>query len=531
MGERSVWGWGHQDQLPAPPARAQLVKLLQAQLGFGPVEPLPEPTDLTLAPPRIEPPAHLASLFEGDDRARALRTHGRSYPDQIRGLLGDYANAPDWVVTPGSTDDIRAVLAWAQSAGVAVVPYGGGTSVVGGTEAKVSDRWAATVCLDMRRFDQVEDIDVSDRLVCAQAGMKGPALEAALAPHGLTLRHYPQSFEFSTVGGWVATRAGGHFATVYTHIDDLVAGSTMVTPQGVLETRPLPGSGAGPSPDRMVLGSEGALGVITRAWLRLHKRPVFRASTAVRFRDWDAAVSAVQAIAQAKLFPANCRLLDSREAFLNQVDLAGNHVLLLGFESADHPVGDALQLALTHCSAGGADAPTVREGGQKGRAGQANAWRQSFLQAPYLFSGLVQQGVLVDTFETACRWSDFPSLHAAIVRGVRGVLKEQCGAAFLSCRFTHVYPDGPAPYYTFLAPATPGRWLEQWHAVKAVASQILVDHGATITHHHAVGRAHMPWYRQQRSPVFARALAGAKAAVDPKGVMNPGVLVDEPPGS
>ncbi|HUS64706.1 MAG TPA: FAD-binding oxidoreductase, partial [Kofleriaceae bacterium] len=397
---------------------------------------------------------------------------------------------------------------------------GGGTSVVRGTEPELGPGQRGAVSLDLSRLGRVLEVDDVSRAARIQAGALGPALEAELAARGgLTLRHFPQSFEFSTLGGWIATRAGGHFATLYTHIDDLVESVRMLTPRGVWESRRLPGSGAGPSPDRMVLGSEGALGVITEAWVRVRPRPTFRSSASVKFRALPAAVAAVRAIAQADLYPSNCRLLDAREALMHRVAMDGTNVLLLAFESADHDVAPwlarALEIARGH--GGAAEEPKI--------ASSAEGWKSAFFDAPYLFNVLVSLGCVVDTFETACTWDRFEAVDAAVRAAVDAAMVAACGGGVLSMRFTHVYPDGPAPYYTFVAPGRAGGELEQWRAIKDAASDALIASGATITHHHAVGRLHRPWYEKQRPEPFALALRAAKAAVDPDGLLNPGVLL------
>jgi alkyldihydroxyacetonephosphate synthase len=338
----------------------------------------------------------------------------------------------------------------------------------------------------------------------------------------MTLRHFPQSFEFSTLGGWIATRAGGHFATLYTHIDDLVESLRMVTPRGLWESRRLPASGAGPSPDRLALGSEGILGVITEAWVRVRPRPRFRSRASLRFRELGGAVAAARELAQSELYPANCRLLDGREALLHRVALDGSSVLLLAFESADHPV-DAWMARALEIARGRGGEGEPREDRDPDEAG---AWRAAFIAAPYLFNTLVSLGCVVDTFETACTWDRFEALDRAVRAAVGEALRRECGGGLISCRFTHVYPDGPAPYYTFIGPGRRGAELQQWHAIKTAASDALGAAGGTITHHHAVGRVHRPWYDRERPEPFAAALRAAKAALDPDGMLNPGVLID-----
>jgi alkyldihydroxyacetonephosphate synthase len=284
---------------------------------------------------------------------------------------------------------------------------------------------------------------------------------------------------------------------------------------------------------RLLLGSEGSFGVITEAWMRVVPRPLHRSSASVRFSDWNDAVAAARSLARSGLQPSNCRLLDATEAKLHRVAFDGSHVLLLGFESADHPVAPLLTLALEHTAAHRgvvhgeprhkSDAPGSA-GASGARSGDAGSWRQAFLDAPYLQSALVSLGVLCDTFETSCTWAAFPAMHAAITAAVHQAMREEGGGGVVSCRFTHVYPDGPAPYYTFLCPALPGRELAQWTHVKAAARHALGAHGGTITHHHAVGRTHAPGYRREVPPLLHAGLASLKRTWDPDRILNPGVL-------
>ena len=419
--------------------------------------------------------------------------------------------------------------------GAAVVPYGGGTSVVGGVTIEDRDAYPGVVCLDVRRMDAVLEVDETSAAARIQAGATGPRVEEQLRGRGLTMRFFPQSFELSTLGGWIATRAGGHFATLETHVDDLVESTRRVPPTGVFATRRLPASGAGPSPDGLVLGSEGTLGVITEAWVRVRERPVWRSSASIRFAEISAAVRAVRALAQSRLYPSNCRFLDQREAMLNRVASDGSHVLLLGFESADHPVEEwmnrGLEIAAAH---GGAcrdgvstrHTPKKSDPGAASRDGTSDRWRAAFLDAPYLVNSMVSLGVIADTFETACTWDRFEALHAAVIRDVRDAMKRVTGAGMITCRFTHVYPDGPAPYFTFIAPAKRGYELAQWSEIKTAASEAIERCGGTITHHHAVGRMHRPWYARQRPARYDDVLRAIKRALDPRGLMNPGVLFD-----
>jgi alkyldihydroxyacetonephosphate synthase len=399
---------------------------------------------------------------------------------------------------------------------------------VGGVEPRVA---GPAVTLDLGALDEVVEVDPVSRAAHIQAGVLGPRLEAQLKPHGFTLRHFPQSFEFSSLGGWLATRAGGHFATLYTHIDDLVESLRVVTPSGISESRRLPASGAGPSPDRLFLGSEGTLGVITSAWLRVQQRPRWRAQATIAFASYSAAVSATRAIAQSGLHPANCRLLDAAEAFLNAGSAVGGGLLVLAFESADHPVGGSLTRAAVICRDHGGDEPQgVRESGpgaaEPGGGSAADDWRSAFLRMPYQRDALARRAMIVETFETACTWDRFDELHAAVLAAATDAVTRVAGGGLVTCRFTHMYPDGPAPYFGVYAPGRWGSTVAQWDEIKAAVSDAISSAGGTITHHHAVGRDHRPWYDRQRPDPFAAALRAAKQALDPAAVLNPGVLID-----
>lgn len=487
----------------------------------------PDPGVLGVPEPRITPPASLAPLCSSDPVERAGHAHGKAFRDVVRNLQGRLDHAPDLVARPRSERDVVDLLDWCAGDGISAIPYGGGSSVVGGVEPRFD---APALTVDLTALGAVLEIDRTSRAARIQAGVLGPALEDQLRPHGLTLRHFPQSFAFSTLGGWLATRAGGHFATLYTHIDDLTESLRIVTPAGVSQSRRLPGSGAGPSPDRMFLGSEGTLGIITEAWMRLQERPRWQVTASVVFDDWAAAVAATRAIAQAGLYPANCRLLDPAEAFLNAGTAVPGGLLVLAFESADHPVGPWLDraLAITADHRGTVVAQRGRDTAEDTPSnGDASAnWRSAFLRMPYLRDALARRSVIAETFETACTWDEFEALHTAVTTAARDAIDAVCGAGLVTCRFTHVYPDGPAPYYGIYAG---GRWdgLDgQWDAIKSAVSEAIIATGGTITHHHAVGRDHRPWYDRQRPDPFAAALRSVKKTLDPSGILNPGVLID-----
>ena len=516
------WGWGYEDQQPPFEQVRDAALGLRAHLGFGEAEverPVPL-EDVELRPPRLEVPELLADIAAVDPHARAAHALGKAYRDVVRGFRGRFDEPPDAVLRPRDEHELERVVEWACSDDVAVIPFGGGTSVVGGVEPRGLDR---VVSVDVRALDRVLEIDRSSRAARIQAGATGPGLEDQLREHGLTLRHFPQSFEYSTLGGWIATRAGGHFATLMTHIDDLVESVRALTPGGWWESRRLPGSGAGPSPDRMLIGSEGTLGVITEAWMRVQERPRWKAGAGVLFDTFAAGAEAVRALGQSGLWPSNCRLLDEAEGALTMAAPDGKALLVLGFESADHPVETWLERARELARDHGGE---VRESKADGGNDSVGTWRNAFVQAPYLRDSFVAGGVISDTFETAITWDRWESFHQAVRERAEQAVNEVCGQGRVSCRFTHVYPDGPAPYYTVLAPGKRGGEIEQWDAIKAAVSDAVIDAGGTITHHHAVGRDHRPWYDRQRPEAFADALAGAKRALDPGWNLNPGVLLD-----
>ncbi len=536
---RSWWGWGAADQALDDATLEGVGSLLAQRFDRPPPPPVTpvEPAELELPAPRVSIPEALAELASRDPVDRVRHGHGNAFREVVRALHGDVPAVPDLVVRPRDPGEVDDVLAWCTDAGVACLPWGGGTSVVGG----VTPIDGPCVSLDLERLDRVREVEPVSRAAWIEGGALGPAIEDQLRPHGLTMRFFPQSWEFSTLGGWVATRAGGHFATGPTHIDELVESVGAATPAGRWDSRRLPASGAGPSPDRWLLGSEGALGVVTDAWVRVQPRPGSRASATLTLASFADGLEAVRAIVQGGLRPANCRLLDPVEAALAGAGPPeGTRTLLvLGFEAVEGSLRGQLDAAIAAAREHGAetlDGPTERQGEATGSAeGGAGAWRASFLRAPYLRDGLARLGAVVETFETATTWDRAASLVETLRATATAAATDACGGALVAVRTTHAYPDGVAPYLTVIAPG-PADHLEgvrrgraqaaAWDRIKASVSDAIDDAGATITHHHAVGRDHRPWYDRQRPAPFAAALTAAKASLDPAGVCNPGVLVD-----
>lgn len=528
---RSLWMSGLESDEPSYEDRAKVAAQLSQRFGAELSAPrIPKAEDLTLRRPRLSPPSTLADFCRQDNWERAYHSYGYDRTDHA--VVGRYPNPPDVVAHPRSDAELEAVLEWCAGNDYCAIPYGGGSSVVEGVTPPEDRGPIVTIATDA--LDQVLEVDDVSRAARIQAGVFGPHLEDQLRPAGFTLRHFPQSFSGSTLGGWIATRSGGHYATNHTHIDDFVESVRMLTPAGWWETRRLPGSGAGPDPNRMVIGSEGILGIISEAWMRIQVRPRYRASAGVRFASWESGCEATRHIVQAKLWPANLRLLDP-ELAQGSAGLAGTEALLIiGFESGElsqrSNVTQAVELARE--SGGiiqdGDISVDDGGGGPTGRGGAVGAWRQAFIPGGSAGIGAAAGlGLVAGTFETAITWDRWPAFDAAVRAATLAALQEVCGSGTVNCRFTHVYTDGPAPYYTYLGGMRPGAdAIAQQQAIKAAASDAIMAAGGTITHHHAVGRQHRPWYDLERPDLFAGALLAAKRSLDPGGILNPGVLVD-----
>jgi alkyldihydroxyacetonephosphate synthase len=542
------WGWGYEDQQQPHEQVVAASEGIIPMLGFGQPPERPVPLEqVELRDSRLGSPG---GIFTDEKHQRTVHALGKAYRDIVRGFYGRFENPPDLVAFPEDEAGVEEVLARAADWGAAVIPFGGGTSVCGGVEPRLADPDRPVVSLNMTRMNQLLEVDETSLAARIQAGARGPELEDQLKARGLTLRHFPQSFEYATLGGWIVTRAGGHFATGETHVDDLTESIRAITPAGEWESRRLPGSGAGPSPDRMLLGSEGILGVVTEAWMRVRPRPDFKATATVEFPPGDEAFSdaargAVRLIAQSRLMPSNLRLIDSSEARTTMAGDGSATLLIIGFESHGQPVEERMDQAVEIAVGEGgrvasrtSSTPEDSKGVEGGRTGEgddeagSDRWRSAFLMAPYMRDTFVACGIIAETFETAITWDRFEEFHRSVIEATRRAVAEVTGAPAegegaprVSCRLTHVYPDGAAPYFTVLAPAKRGSEVAQWDEVKAAASEAIEKGGGTITHHHAVGRDHRPWYDQQRPDQFAAALKAAKSAVDPDNLLNPGVLI------
>ncbi|MFP4625127.1 MAG: FAD-binding oxidoreductase [Natronomonas sp.] len=535
---RSRWGWGYAGEMMDDDAIRERKAYLESELGFPELS-VRDPTPLaeaTVPDPAIDVPDRFRDFCTTDRAMRARRTYGMAYPENVRAFHGDFSPAPDVVAQPETEKQIVELLAWATEANVAVAPVTGGTGVVGGTGPPSGDDragYGGTMALDLKALDRVLEVDETSRAALIEGGTMGPHLNDQLREYDLHLRHYPQSYALSGLGGWIATRSGGHYATRYTHIDEFVESVRMVAPAGVFETQRLPAHGAGPDANRLVCGSEGILGVITRAWMQVEPRPSYRSDAAVFFDTVLEAASAIRNIVQAKLYPANCRLHDRVETSMYGLSDIDAELVVLGFESTDYPTDDDLELALEICEAEGGRCPDGPDhygpgfGRERPTDSDVARWGGAFQMGASGSSGL-PLGVVSGTVETAVTWDRFPEFHEEMLANVQAAVETECGMGHVSTRFTHVYPDGPAPYYTFQAPgdADPDRRIEQWREIKRAGLDTVMAYDLTPTHHHAVGRDHKDWYAQQIPDNYGEALAAVKGVLDPAGVMNPGVLID-----
>jgi alkyldihydroxyacetonephosphate synthase len=453
-----------------------------------------------------------------DDESRRLRTRGKSTPDLLRARAGDLGDAPDAVVRPGTADEVQAVLEAAGRHRLAVVPFGGGTSVVGGLVAR-RDGYAGVVSLDLVRMKRLLAADPESMTATLEPGLRGPEAEALLAEHGMTLGHFPQSFEYATIGGFAATRSSGQSSAGYGRFDSVVTGLEVATPAGRVSVGHAPASAAGPDLRQLFLGSEGALGVITAVTVRVRPLPEERVYEGWRWPSFDAGADAMRRLAQAQLLPTVVRLSDEAETAINLADpesvgggSAGGCLMIVGYEGTPA----AVTARRTAVSAVLADLGAESAGEQPGRT-----WAAGRYDAPYLRDSMLDVGVLVETLETAAYWSGLRALHDAVSTALRGSLGE---SAIVLCHVSHVYETGASLYFTVAAPEGEDP-IGRWYAAKAAALDAIVEVGGTITHHHGVGTDHRAWLEAEIGPVGIAVLRAVKTAVDPEGILNPGVLV------
>jgi alkyldihydroxyacetonephosphate synthase len=512
--------WGDPERArPLPPETRAMI---EAVFGTGD---RPAVDAATPAPSALEP-AVLRELeavvgaahVRTDDGTRRLRTRGKSTPDLLRARAGDLTDAPDAVVRPSSHDEVAAVLALAAEHRLAVVPFGGGTSVTGGLVARRAG-FAGVLSLDLVRMKRLLAVDHVSMTATLEPGLRGPEAEALLAAEGLTLGHYPQSFEHASIGGFAATRSSGQSSAGYGRFDALVVGLTVATPRGRVDLGTAPASAAGPDLRQLFLGSEGTFGVITSVAVRVRPLPRVTAYDAWRWPSFADGAAAMRTLAQSGLLPTVLRLSDEAESAVNLADPAAvggeaatGCLMITGFEGEPDAVA-AKRVAVT----------TVLErlGGSAAGTAPGERWVQGRFDAPYLRDSMLDAGVLVETLETATFWSSLDRVYAAVKAALEASLAEP---SVVLCHISHVYETGCSLYFTVAAreAADP---LAQWSGAKAAASEAIIATGATITHHHAVGTDHRPWFAREIGPVAVSVLRAVKAELDPTGILNPGVMV------
>ncbi len=536
-------GWGYADTIYPLNDRPYAWPHLTARLGVSPGKRWApaDPDAIAIRPSRLSA-AQLTELTsivgEGgartDTAARLAHSQGKSYVDLVRLRLGQVANPTDGVAFPQDETQIRSLLNWAGANEIAVVPFGGGTSVVGGIEPR-GER--PHVALSMARLDQMLSLDRRAHLARLQTGMLGPQVEAALAAEGYTLGHFPQSFEFSTLGGWIATRSAGQASMRYGRIEDMVASLRMVTPAGIIETPLSPAMATGPSLLQMLIGSEGSYGVIVDATLRVRPRAAESEGRGLVFPNFAQGAETIRAITQNEIPVSVLRLSDTEETTMNlalRSRHSGVRALTERFAQAwlrasGHSLdGGSVMIALVEGEArqlrrqtAALEAIARRHGAASLGGGPARSWLRERFRAPYLRDTLMDHGLLVDTVETATPWGNVLALRESVAQALRDALGTR---ALVMAHISHAYPDGASLYFTFLAPIARGRELAQWERVKVAATERILSAGGTLSHHHGIGADHARWLGRQTGEAGLAALRGAKAALDPQGVLNPGKL-------
>ncbi|MGF2944745.1 FAD-binding oxidoreductase [Mycobacterium sp. Lab-001] len=458
-------------------------------------------------------------------RDRLLHAGGKSTLDLLRRKDDGVQDAPDAILLPGDPggeEAVAAILRHCSERRIAVVPFGGGTSVVGGLDP-TRGGFSAVVSLDLRRFDRLIGIDEVSGQAVFGAGVTGPDAERLLGEHGFSLGHFPQSFEYATIGGFAATRSSGQDSAGYGRFDDMVCGLRVVTPAGILDLGRAPASAAGPDLRQLLIGSEGTLGIITQVRLRVHRRPEAVRHEAWAFPDFAAGTAALRAVTQTATGTTVIRLSDEVETGINlattesigESQITGGCLAITMFEgTAEHAESRYAETS----------ALLRAHGGTSLGEGPAQAWERGRFAAPYLRDSLLSAGALCETLETATDWSNIPALKAAVTQALTDALAASGTPALVMCHISHVYACGASLYFTVVA-GQRGDAIEQWRAAKKAASEAIMATGGTITHHHAVGADHLPWMRDEVGELGVRVLRAVKATLDPAGILNPGKLI------
>lgn len=543
------WGWGFEDKSLPVESRPVLWAFLQERLKINPsILRRIVPLERIHLPPSLLSPDELEELRDivGEENLslepldRIVHSMGRGYKDLVRLRAGRIDRAPDVVLFPEDENSVRRVLELARRRRYAVIPFGGGTSVVGGVEPPPGEDYAATLTLDLRRMREVREIDTHSGLATVDAGIRGPILEEALNGQGFTLGHFPQSWEFSTLGGWIATRAAGGLSNRYGRIEDLVVGARLVAPTRTIDLPAFPGEAHGPDLKEIILGSEGTLGVISRATVRIHRLPQSRRFAARLFRTFGEGLDALRTMAQEGALPDMAYLSDEEETRfsaasagigpegggsaatglgLKLVGVRGyslfqGSLFLMAFEGTSSRVAHrserAVQLARPSTTLG---------------TRPAEIWFNERFELPYLRDSLLDHGILVDTVETAAPWSRLTGVYEAGRKALQETLWATGDAGLILCHVSHVYPDGASLYFTFLGRQREGEEVDQWEKIKRAVTRAFVDAGGALSHHHGIGTDHAPYLGKVIGEDGLVVLRALKRELDPEGIMNPGKLI------
>ncbi|HIW95914.1 MAG TPA: FAD-binding oxidoreductase [Candidatus Corynebacterium gallistercoris] len=521
----NLWGTPDEAKVLSPSIKKMLVKML----GVTDPQPRIPAEEIRLTPVRLSAAdvealgkivgeGHVSTAHE----QRLPRSRGKSYLDLVTWRRPQEVSAPDAVVAPGDEAEVLELLQWCEANDVAVVPFGGGTSVVGGLNP-VDGGHRAVISLDLVRFDAVEDVDPVSGLATLGAGLSGPHAEMKLAEYGLQLGHFPQSFPYATIGGFAATRSSGQNSAGYGRFDDMVRSLTVVTPQGIIEAgQASPASAAGPDLKELFMGSEGTLGIITKVRARVHPVPEAKIYEAFSFPSFADGVNALRAVEQHGAGPTVMRLSDEIESSVNltSTDNIGEQ------DESEHKGCLAITVfegTLQHAQSRHQEtrALMLAAGGESLGEGPARKWEAGRFGAPVLRDSLMDAGALCETLETATDWATVPQLKKAVGHALASTLVKEGSPALIMCHVSHVYPEGCSLYFTVVGAA--GENPEQrWRKAKTAASEAMTGTHGTITHHHAVGTDHMPWMGREIGALGIRALQAVKRELDPKGILNPG---------
>jgi alkyldihydroxyacetonephosphate synthase len=544
------WGWGDPNLTFPMADKPALWPWVMTKLGLTSATPKTNPVELA----SIElPPSRAGATLLAEIRAilgpgqvslepfdRLQHSYGKSFPDLFRVRHGIVNRAPDAVLLPDSHEQVEALVRLAQKLDFCLIPFGGGTNIVGGINPEADDE-RPMMTLSLRNMNRLISIDKQSRTATIQAGAFGPKLESDLAEHGHSLGHFPDSFEYSTLGGWLATRSAGMQSDAYGKIEDMVVSIKIVTPSGTIVTKPVPTSSAGPDLNRFLVGSEGILGVITEATMRVHRTPAVKDYRGYLFKSFEDGVRGIQECLDRGFAPSMIRLQDSGESELafnmrapkqgiegwlqNRVKswlkfrgYIGPCILIVGVE------GDDASIAVTRRHS---RKILKRHGGFPLGTSVGDTWSKDKFNIPYLRDYIMDYGCMADVAETSTLWSKVLPLYSAVTEAVKARFRQEDGTGFIGCHISHTYETGACLYFTFAARQPGGRELEHYYSYKRLVTDTIMSVGGTLSHHHAIGVEHRPWMKQEISPAGLQALHALKASLDPKRILNPGKLLPE----